>query len=681
MDTVTTALGALERCPSCFGMWMEQKLIAAYSDDKVACRDALAETQVLLLPVDRWCPKCFQKMFDGRVGSRSVVLHLCTHCEAVWTDWDTLQRFDEFVGRALKAQVETATQASVTLPQGQSGATGVPLPTLEDNSMAKVFRTVARTFDTIADGIASTSAYPLPVPGQKPEPVKPPLIKSKDKEKNKDKKADRKILKADELPPEETVPSDEELVVAPAPTPEPAAIVEPEAVKPTEPLLEAPPPVVEEPLAPRVPVVLPPLPSKSSVSSQLPDLMSMLEALEALEAQEVQSAPVPVLEPTPDLKPEPPPVVPTVNKEPDREGANAISNLLGGSWNVPEKKIEKKFEKTPEEKPVQAEPAKKPVPETPVEEPRKPVPVAGKKPAAVAKPVVVKPPKKEGPGVVSRLFGAFKPKPKTPKAVKAVPPAIVPAKPAPVVPAPILAPTPAPIPVKEKVAPPPPVPVAAEPPKGGGPVPVVPKPPKVAAKPKPSEPKKVSVRTGVGWRLVPWGLACVAFAVNYARGYDFEWSFALLWSTIGWAVGQMVRLAMLYPFKDFADMTLAALFEVPGLTAAKGLPVILEGLLELEDPAKPKGKLVFVQEGQRLAVNTFGGTDILCRFFGLKNPAQLIAGPVTLQGWFRNTATPYIEVGLLIAGKKRRSSMVRAVRWVCAGVLLAIAGLVLLTAE
>ena len=108
LETVTTALGSLERCPSCFSLWIEQKLIAAYSDDKAACREALAETKTLLLPTDRWCPKCFQKMVDGRVRSRGVVLHLCTTCEALWTDWDTLRKFDEFIERALKAQVEAA---------------------------------------------------------------------------------------------------------------------------------------------------------------------------------------------------------------------------------------------------------------------------------------------------------------------------------------------------------------------------------------------------------------------------------------------------------------------------------------------------------------------------------------------------------------------------------------------
>jgi len=208
-----------------------------------------------------------------------------------------------------------------------------------------------------------------------------------------------------------------------------------------------------------------------------------------------------------------------------------------------------------------------------------------------------------------------------------------------------------------------------------------PAPLKSITKPTPVLPKKKAAAKGWGWRLLPWGLALIAFLINYLRGYDFEFSYALLWSACAWSVGTMIRLAVLYPFKEFVELSLNALGDYPGLTAAQGLPVLLTGWLEPKDPSKPKGVLIFSQGDQTLEMNQWGKLELIPRFFGLQNPGQLIAGEATLQGWYRKTAAPYVEIAVVTVGKKRRASMVRGVRWAAAIAVLVLAGLILLTAE
>jgi len=817
LETVTTALGSLERCPACLSLWVEQKLIAAYSDDKTACRVALAETKALLLPADRWCPKCFQKMVDGRVRSRGVVLHLCVTCEALWTDWNALRKFDEFVERALKAQVEAASQPPLspqasTGPSYTSGPAVAPAWTqIEDTAMGKVFRSMARTFDSIADGVGGTSAYTqmnAPKPANKKPPAKAPTIKPKGPAKE-DK--GRKILKADELPPEPIVSgagtgaADTQAVPAPEPisirgiditdietqapvAPEPVSRTEtasPETPTPTvpepvvssaieTPIADVKAEVVPEPVPAPVeipavePIVIPAIeekvqaiipdvpaeaPEDISAAPKLPSIFDFIE-------KEKEPAPLPPAESFPPAIPiedkriekaesEPleakiePQIEPQA--EPQKEPQNAssaISNLLGGSWDDEEKEPAKKN--------------KKPI-----------VP----KPGPVAKPLFSKPPGK-GPGLFGKLGSVFKPKPKTPKPIVPVMPdpiisgtgtsaadtqaaqaptpapdpivsetpnsmdtQMAPNKPA-LGPAPILkktgpapvkkapeikpvkkessgkgwglfkskskTPKPAPAIVPEEPVPLAPVPLAHKPEPVAAPAPdlvisgtgtsaadaqaaprAIPKPvlPKPVAKPKAVKPKTKRGPAVLALRLLPWMLAVVAFLINYARGYDFELSFALLWSVCAWSIGTMIRLFLLYPFQDFMEISLSALLDYPGLTPAKGFPVILKGWLEPENPDIPKGPLIFTQDEKKLLLNKTGALEFASTFFGLKNPAQFLPGEVTLHGWYRKTEPPYLEVSVVLMGKRRRASMVRAVRWAVAIGVLVVAGLILMTAE
>ncbi len=97
LETLSAPIGTFERCPYCQTLFIRRELIVAASLDRGACEEALEETKSLLLPTDRWCPKCLQKLYDGRVRSRGVNFTLCTTCDAFWTTLQTLGQFENDV--------------------------------------------------------------------------------------------------------------------------------------------------------------------------------------------------------------------------------------------------------------------------------------------------------------------------------------------------------------------------------------------------------------------------------------------------------------------------------------------------------------------------------------------------------------------------------------------------------
>src|SRR6266700_5111547 len=108
LETLSTSFGTWERCPNCTGVFIRQGLITAAGADRAQCVEALSETKGLLLPTDRSCPKCLQKLFDGRVQSRGVIFSLCPTCESFWTTLPTLRQFEEAIEKTLTAEIQAA---------------------------------------------------------------------------------------------------------------------------------------------------------------------------------------------------------------------------------------------------------------------------------------------------------------------------------------------------------------------------------------------------------------------------------------------------------------------------------------------------------------------------------------------------------------------------------------------
>src|SRR5450755_4107548 len=148
LETLTTSFGSWDRCTSCKGLFIHQDLVAAASLDRAATLEALAEVQTLLLPTERTCPKCLQKLFDGRVRSRGVILALCPTCMSYWTTLPNLRQFDEAVEKTLLAQAEIAAAAQAAADAvGGPASTGEPLKRAEDSALGSLFRGSARIFD------------------------------------------------------------------------------------------------------------------------------------------------------------------------------------------------------------------------------------------------------------------------------------------------------------------------------------------------------------------------------------------------------------------------------------------------------------------------------------------------------------------------------------------------------
>src|SRR5438876_10445835 len=149
LQTLSTSFGAWERCSQCRGLFIHKDLIVAASADRAGCTAALAETNGLLLPADRSCPKCLQKLFDGRVESRGVIFSVCPTCESLWTNLPTLKQFEEAIEKKLAAETDASGAGS-----GDLSAGGIrPSKFYEDSGMASFFRAFARLFDKMADGI------------------------------------------------------------------------------------------------------------------------------------------------------------------------------------------------------------------------------------------------------------------------------------------------------------------------------------------------------------------------------------------------------------------------------------------------------------------------------------------------------------------------------------------------
>ncbi len=250
-ETLSTPFGAWDRCPSCRGIFIHQDLIASASQDRAKCIEALEETQALLLPTERSCPKCLQKLFDGRVRSRGVIFSLCPTCQSFWTSLPILQQFEEQIEKTLNAQAEIALGANAGASgssQSEIGArpTSSPAERLNDSILGSFFRVFARLFDRVADRFSK-------------EPREKPAKAEKQKKPAKTTKPAKLIQSVEPIPPAELV--------------QPTHPVQSVEVKPIEPLQEAPKIEIPDFIFPEEPVVEEkPIPEPASVVAEPPPL-------------------------------------------------------------------------------------------------------------------------------------------------------------------------------------------------------------------------------------------------------------------------------------------------------------------------------------------------------------------------------------------------------------------------
>ncbi len=258
LESLSTSLGTFEQCPNCQGLFLSQDLLASASLDRAKTLEALEETKILLLPTEKWCPKCMQKLFEGRVRSRGVILTLCPACLRFWTDLSILADFDQALEKTLSVQIELANSTRSSESASLKSASGTTsIGTLyEDSGVGSLFRTFARMLNRWADHLSAEPSAP------RKEKVKPP--------KPQPKKAEKKSIILDVQPeiaqakakaPPPTPPK--ETVKEPEPLPQPPKIDVPEFIFPEE--AKAEPERESEPIpAPPEPIPVPPKPAPAS---------------------------------------------------------------------------------------------------------------------------------------------------------------------------------------------------------------------------------------------------------------------------------------------------------------------------------------------------------------------------------------------------------------------------------
>jgi len=736
LEILSAPIGNFERCPNCHGLFITQDIVAAASQDRSQCLQALEEPKALLLPTDKWCPKCMQKLFDGRVRSRGVILTLCATCQALWTDLSILRQFEEAVERTLVIQIDIANN-----PQETRGASGNPVSsgfahgaTVSDSGLGHFFRAFARFFDRWADRISGPASLEPP---KKTTSVKKPIKTEKSPKKSL-------ILEVEPTAPAPNLAQSEPAV---AKLETPAAESFKEVRKEPEPVI-APPSIeipefifpeesgVEESAAQEPARILesPPEEKPQAIPETKPDVVFIPEPPVVPEPEPIPVPPAALSQPekVPEALPKPEPVVPVAaelrhpiteepkplaakplkpkpieKKPPMKEGPGFFAKFKA-AWTRAPKKPSKVITSVEPIAP-QAQPLPPPPTSTTLVPSSAPAPVN----VPETKPVEKKPIILPQPKSVSRGFFDFlKPKPKTkpaPKPLSKPSPKAesVPVEPKlgvatpeilksaleskPVKPAKIkgegfiakfFSPKKKPAGKPPESIPPSEIPAAKpEAPKPSEfeekPAPVAEKPLPVSKKVAPAPmPKRVKTPKDPMDHLAvwpPWVLALLAVTCSAFRDFGFEAGPAALWGIAGWSIGMMGRLARLYPFQSFQESTLKELSDKNASSGVRCIPVILIGQIVLADEQNPKGEVVFQQEEKTLRLNRIGRWDLIPRFFGLSNPRQLIKGDVTLKGWYRSGLSPWLELLEVRAEKTSRKSMVRSMRWAFAVTLLVLA--------
>ena len=241
LETLSGPEGSFERCPNCLGLFIHQDLIVAASKDKDNCRALLAETAALLLPTDKWCPKCLQKLFDGRIQSRGIICTLCPVCTSHWTNLPTLGLIEEAIETSFQHQMNAAANTSAdiksSLVSSASHSSTESHPPINDAGLGHMFRSVARLFDGMADRFGRKSpkpaiAKPIKSPEKVIKPAKKPLFVEVRPAAPEPQKKTEPLVEAPSIEiPEFVFPKDTEIKPEPEPQPEPVAPApEPEPV-------------------------------------------------------------------------------------------------------------------------------------------------------------------------------------------------------------------------------------------------------------------------------------------------------------------------------------------------------------------------------------------------------------------------------------------------------------------
>lgn len=141
----------VDRCSSCRGTWLDKGEITFFVKDPRKV-DTFLEKRGLILPKDtlRGCPHCDGSLIEGALIDENLLVDQCNKCEGIWFDRDEIENLNKILGSkfSVDAQVDFTSKAvrPADAPTPQTGAappattpkTGGPLPKLPSLGLRSV---------------------------------------------------------------------------------------------------------------------------------------------------------------------------------------------------------------------------------------------------------------------------------------------------------------------------------------------------------------------------------------------------------------------------------------------------------------------------------------------------------------------------------------------------------------
>src|SRR5690349_12143573 len=103
LDAISAVPGNWLHCPVCGGIFIHEDLILSLSQNREATQAIINEAKGVMIPAERECPQCSQKMFDCSARSRGLIYTICTNCRSFWSSLSALGLLDGAVEMALRA--------------------------------------------------------------------------------------------------------------------------------------------------------------------------------------------------------------------------------------------------------------------------------------------------------------------------------------------------------------------------------------------------------------------------------------------------------------------------------------------------------------------------------------------------------------------------------------------------
>ena len=101
----------IDRCTNCNGLWLDRNEIYAYADDlKPMLSRLLKKAAGWNMRTPFLCPRCGVRLYNGPLGSKSLLVDICRKCQGLWLDNRELEmvlrKVDKLVSKKAAARTD-----------------------------------------------------------------------------------------------------------------------------------------------------------------------------------------------------------------------------------------------------------------------------------------------------------------------------------------------------------------------------------------------------------------------------------------------------------------------------------------------------------------------------------------------------------------------------------------------